>query len=314
MTAVPAPALPPEGAFPGDILVLHTGGTIGMAAGPDGLAPARGIVERALARLAPKGLGLSVQVFDPLVDSAEMGAAQWNRLIEAITAFRGRAVIITHGTDTMSFTGAALSLALAECPLPVILCGAMRPLDTGGDAEANLALALDATGRVPPGVWLAFAGKVLPAAGLVKHDSRAGDAFRSVPQAAAGGPARPRRFAACKLAILTLSPGIPPAALGAALAELEGAVLRVFGAGSVMSDPALEAVLARAVSRGCRIRAVSQCETGGLAPGAYAAGAPLWRAGVENGGSETPEMALIRLWLDLSEDGQHRRGPSGPGG
>lgn len=285
-----------------EILVLHTGGTIGMAPGPEGLAPAKGIVERALEKLTPEGLRLTLQVFDPLVDSAEIGAAHWNRLISLTAGFQGQAIIITHGTDTMSFTGAALAQALAGCPWPVILCGAMHPLNAGGDAEANLALALDAAMQAAPGVWLAFAGKLLPAAGLVKHHTRAEDAFRSVPQTPCGGSFRPRHFGARKLAILTLSPDVPAAAIGAALGELDGAVLRVFGAGGIRSDPALEAVLAEAVSRGCRIRAVSQCEAGGLAPGAYAAGAPLWRAGVENGGAETPEAALIRLWLDLSEE------------
>jgi len=100
---------------------------------------------------------------------------------------------------------------------------------------------------------------------------------------------------------LTLSPFVPARAIDGALRALDGAVLRVFGAGTAMSDPLLEEVLSAATARGCRIRAVSQCETGGLTPGAYAAGAPLWRAGVENGGMETPEAALARIWLDLSE-------------
>ena len=60
---------------------------------------------------------------------------------------------------------------------------------------------------------------------------------------------------------------------------------------------AILAALRDAVATGKRLRAVSQCEAGGLAPGAYAAGAALWAAGVENGGKETPEAALIRLWL-----------------
>lgn len=284
-----------------EILVLHTGGTIGMAAGPDGLAPAAGMVEQALGLLASDGVRLSVHVFDPLVDSAEMGPAQWNRLIDLIAGFPGTGVIVTHGTDTMAFTGAALSQALAGLDRPVVLCGSMSPLGTGGDAEANLALALDAAITAAPGVWLAFAGRLLPAAGLVKHDSHGSDAFRSVPQTSGDGAFRPRRFAALRLAILTLSPGFPPAAIGAALADLDGAVLRVFGAGTIMSSPMLEETLALAVARGCRIRAVSQCETGGLEPGSYAAGTPLWRAGVENGGTETAEAALARLWIELSE-------------
>jgi len=292
-----------------EVLVLHTGGTIGMAPGPNGLTPASGVLEQAVEILAPDGVRLSVHTFDPLVDSAEIGADHWNRLIDLIAPFRGRGVIVTHGTDTMAFTGAALTQALAGFDRPIILCGAMNPLNTGGDAEANLARAIDAALTAAPGVWLAFAGRLLPAAGLVKHDTQGEDSFRSVPQ---DGPAAtdgfaPRRFGRPRLAILTLSPGVPAGAISAALAELDGAVLRVFGAGTVMSDAGLEQALATATARGCRIRAVSQCESGGLAPGAYAAGAALWRAGVENGGNETPEAALIRLWLDLSE-------PSGPGG
>lgn len=282
------------------LLVLHTGGTIGMKQGPDGLKPSPGLVEGALSRLAPAGLAIRVETFDPLVDSAEVGPAHWNRLIDAVLAHDG-GVIVTHGTDTMSYTGAALALALAGLDRPVVLCGAMHPLGTGGDAEANLHLALETAQGKTPGVWLAFAGRLLPAAGLVKQDSRRDDAFRSVPLAVTAETFRPRRFAERRVAVLTITPGLPVAALRAALGELDGAVLRVFGTGTVMSDPALAETLAEAVARGCQLRAVSQCENGGLAPGTYAAGAPLWAAGVQNGGPETAEAALARLWLDLSD-------------
>ena len=281
------------------ILVLHTGGTIGMKPGRDGLIPAEGLVEQALAALAPDGLEITVETSRPLLDSAEIGPRHWNALIDAIDLFDGSGVVITHGTDTLSYTGAALSQALAGTDRPVVLCGAMHPLGTGGDAEANLALAITAAQQTPPGVWLAFAGQILPAAGLVKHDSQGADAFRSIPQADLSGPYGPKRFSERRLAVLTITPGMPAAALAAMLGALDGAVLRVFGAGTVMSDPAILNALAEAIARGCRIRAVSQCQTGGLVPGAYAAGAALWRAGVENGGAETPEAALMRLWLEL---------------
>jgi L-asparaginase len=284
-----------------DVLVLHTGGTIGMVPGPEGLTPAAGVVEAALAALAPAGVTLRVEAFNPLLDSADVGPAHWNRITDRIAAFRGRGVVVTHGTDTMTFTGAALAQSLQGVGCPVVLCGAMQPLNTGGDAEANLAQALNAALHGPPGVWLAFAGRLMPGAGLIKHHTGAADAFRSVAQAPLPGPFRPRRFAPLRLAILTVTPGLPPAALGAMLVELDGAVLRVFGAGTVMASPVLEEVLSAAVAAGCRIRAVSQCESGGLTPGAYEAGAPLWRAGVENGGTETPEAALARLWIEMSD-------------
>ncbi|MCU0901211.1 MAG: asparaginase domain-containing protein [Cypionkella sp.] len=280
------------------VLILYTGGTIGMIPGPDGLQPGMGVLEAALCALVPPGLRVEVEQFSPLIDSANIRPADWNRMLDRIEGWQGTAVVIVHGTDTMAYTGAALASALPRPRLPVILCGSMAPLNTGGDAEANLSLALVTAQSAAVGVWLAFAGKVLPAAGLVKQDSHAADAFRSTAQAPAAPAAT--RFGDKRLAILTLSPGLPATALDAALGALDGAVLRVFGAGTMMQDAGVIAALSRAVARGCRIRAVSSCENGGLEPAAYAAGAALWSAGVENGGAETAELALARLWLSLS--------------
>lgn len=279
------------------LLLIHTGGTIGMAETPEGLAPLKGLVEEAIAARLPAGAVLTADVFDPLLDSADVGPAHWNRMLETIRRHPDAAVIITHGTDTMAFSGAALSQALAGENRRVILCGSMLPLGHQGDAEGNLELAISAMASREPGVFLAFAGKLLAADGLVKHESHEADAFRAQPQATPDMPQR-RTFEDRKLAILTLSPGIPAEAVEAMLAKLDGAVLRIFGAGTAMNDTVLLSVLAEAVRNGKRLRSVSQCEAGGLSPGAYAAGAGLWSTGIENGGSETPEAALIHLWLN----------------
>lgn len=279
------------------LLLIHTGGTIGMAETPEGLAPRKGLVEEAIAARLPQGADLIAEVFDPLLDSADVGPGHWNRMLDAIRRHPDAGVIVTHGTDTMAFTGAALSQALAAENRRVILCGSMLPLGQEGDAEGNLDLAISAVTGDEPGVFLAFAGRLLAADGLVKHHSHEADAFRSQPQATPGRPKR-RRFEDRKLAILTLSPGMPADALKATLGALDGAVLRVFGSGTAMNDAEILGVLAEAVTHGKRLRAVSQCEAGGLAPGAYAAGAGLWSTGIENGGAETPEAALIHLWLN----------------
>lgn len=279
------------------LLLIHTGGTIGMAPGAEGLRPEPGLVEAAVAARLPAGTRLASHVFAPLVDSADIGPAHWNAMLDAIAAEPDMPVIITHGTDTMAFTGAALTRALAGLGRRVVLCGAMKPLGMGGDAERNLDLALAATRAPGSGVELAFDGRLMAAGGLVKHESHARDAFRAQPQDPAPPPVQ-RRFDARRLAVLTLSPGLPAEAMRAMLGALDGAVLRVFGAGTAMHDPALMDVLREATASGKRLRGVSQCEAGGLAPGAYAAGAALWAAGVENGGRETPEAALVRLWLD----------------
>lgn len=279
------------------LVLIHTGGTIGMAETPAGLAPKQGLVEAALEMRLDADTRLVTHVFDPLLDSADVGPGHWNEMLDVIRSHPGAAIIVTHGTDTMAFTGAALSQALAGEERRIILCGSMHPLGAGGDAEDNLSLAVEAARGTTPGVFLAFAGKLLEADGLVKHNSQDVDAFRLQPQDGREAPAH-RRFSDRRLAILTLSPGIPAAMVDATLAQLDGAVLRVFGSGTAMADPALLQVLTDAVAAGKRLRAVSQCEAGGLSPGAYAAGAGLWSTGIQSGGRETPEAALIHLWLN----------------
>jgi L-asparaginase len=292
-----------KGARKPQILLIHTGGTIGMGATASGLAPVSGLLERAVEDFMPAGMGATVVSFDPLIDSADIRFEDWNRIIDLVEGWRGAGVIVTHGTDTMAFTGAALSQALSGIGIPVVLCGAMQPLGTKGDAEGNLKLAIEAVSRQPPGVWLAFAGRVLPAAGLVKHHTHDADSFRAILPAMPPSPPRLRRFGDVRLAILTIAPGLQAQTLAAMLSTLDGAVVRLFGAGTMPGDAALLAALQDAMARGCRLRAVSQCERGGLSPGAYAAGAGLWQIGVENAGEETAEAALVRLWLDLSESG-----------
>lgn len=279
------------------LTLIETGGTICMEAGPEGLRPAPDQVAGLLRRLAP-GQEIDAQALRPLVDSAEVGPALWNALLDRIAAAPG-AVIITHGTDTMAYTGAALDAALVGQTRSVVLCGSMRPLSAAGsDGSSNLALALRAAHDNAPGVSLAFAGHLMPAGVLSKTHSQADAAFQIVGDVAAPEMPPCRRFDETKsLAVVTISPGMSARSLAAALDGLDGAVLRVFGAGTAPAH--LSPVIEKA-ARTCEMVAISQCMAGGLAPGAYAAGAALWAAGVENGGLQSVEQALTRLWLRLS--------------
>jgi L-asparaginase len=268
-----------------------------MVPGEAGLVPARGRVEAALSAM---GVQARTEAMDPLVDSAEVGPEHWNWMLDRVRAAPGP-VLITHGTDTMAFTGAALDAALAGQGRRVVLCGSMHPLGAGRDAEANLALAIDASNSGTLGVQLAFAGRLLPAGAITKTHSTSVHAFsRSGDPAPAPVPPAKTYNPGKRLAILTLSPGLDAHVLDAMLAGLHGAVLRVYGAGTMPVTSGLAQPIARAVARGCKIVAVAQTAKGGLTPGAYAAGAPLWAAGVENGGRMSPEQALTRLWLRLS--------------
>lgn len=278
-----------------EFLLIHTGGTIGMAPGPDGLAPCPGLLEGALAARLPDAT-IRAHVLDPLLDSADIGPGHWNQILDLIEAHPGLPVLLSHGTDTMAYSAAALAMALQGSGRSVTLCGAMVPLGQGGDGEANLDLAITDLRQPRPGVRLAFAGRILPGWGLSKHDSHAPDAFVRDCDSPVPVPVR-RRFDQRRLGVISLTPGLPSAALEAMLGALDGAVLRVYGAGTLRSDPGIAAALNGARARGMRMRAISQCARGGLEPGSYAAGRALWQAGVENGGTETAECALAQLWL-----------------
>ncbi len=266
-----------------------------MTDGPEGLRPAPEKVAAALALIAP-GQGLDHQKLDPLVDSANVGPAIWNALLDRIGAAPG-AAIVTHGTDTMAFTGAALDAALAGQGRCVVLTGSMHPLGAAGsDAEGNLKLAIQTALAGDPGVWLAFGGQVLAAGAVSKQHSQDERAFVKAGALTAPLAAASRYDLSKTVGIVTLTPGLSPRALAAQLDALDGAVLRVFGAGT-MPDALVETL---GHFKGKPMVAVSQCLAGGLEPGAYAAGAGLWAAGVENGGQISPEQALSRLHLRLS--------------
>ncbi|MFN4129692.1 MAG: asparaginase domain-containing protein, partial [Paracoccaceae bacterium] len=108
-----------------ELLILYTGGTIGMVPGPDGLHPGAGVLETALDALTPPDAATTVEQFAPLIDSANISPTNWNHMLDRIDTWQGDAVIIVHGTDTMAYTGAALSAALPGTHYPVILCGSM---------------------------------------------------------------------------------------------------------------------------------------------------------------------------------------------
>ncbi len=179
----------------------------------------------------------------------------------------------------------------------VVLTGSMHPLGVAGsDAEANLALAIATALGGKPGLHLAFNGEILPAGRVSKVNSTEAAAFAVTGTADLAEPSARRYDTSKSLGLVTLTPGLSPKGLGAMLDTFDGAVLRVFGAGTMPATLA-ETLFAR---KGKPMIAVSQCAAGGLAPGSYAAGAALWAAGVENGGQMSAEQALSRLWLRLS--------------
>lgn len=295
------------------LCIIHTGGTIAMRAGPQGLAPADGVLEAGLEALMRAGTlraPAEVVLLSPLIDSANARFADWNRIAAVIAAGQGRyrGFVVTHGTDTLAFTAAALSFCLIGLTRPVIVTGSMLPFGAAGsDAPRNLGDALLAAASAPAGVWGQFAGRLMQGACLHKAHSHALEAFtaaaRTRPSHRAG-PLAHLPYGAPEIAVLTMAPNASARAMAAALALCDGAVLRVFGAGTIPNDPILEQALVDAQARGALMVAVSQSPEGGVSLGTYAAGAVLARAGVVDGGAMTVEAAYAKLAHALAHGGR----------
>ena len=113
------------------IALLATGGTIACRQTPDGLSPALHAEELAKSISCRDGVTLlPVDVFS--MDSSNIQPEEWTQLAHAVDRAMQTCdgVVITHGTDTMGYTAAALSYMLLGQMKPVILTGSQLPIGT----------------------------------------------------------------------------------------------------------------------------------------------------------------------------------------
>ena len=153
------------------VMVLYTGGTIGMQASAHGLAPASGFEARMREYLHSQPDLVVPQwrfrEMSPLIDSANMTPAYWQQLreavVDAVDVQGCDSVLILHGTDTLAYSAAAMSFQLLGLHARVVFTGSMLPAGvTDSDAWENLSGALVALGHgLAPGVHLYFHGELL---------------------------------------------------------------------------------------------------------------------------------------------------------
>ncbi|MGE8122161.1 asparaginase [Pseudomonas fulva] len=302
-----------------NLLVLYTGGTIGMLETPEGLAPSGGFESRmrdhfAMMADAPE-VTWTLQELDPLLDSANMQQHNWLAMRDAIVdAVRVRghdAVLVLHGTDTLAYSAAALSFLLLGLPVPILLTGSMLPAGApGSDAWDNLCGALRQFDHsLEAGVQLYFAGKLLHGCRASKLRSEAFDAFAALPRhrqsehvaplPAHLGYQQPRQRV--NLAVVPVFPGLQAGHLEALLGSgVQGLLLECYGSGTGPSDDqALLDTLRAARQRGVMLVAISQCPEGDVVFDTYAAGSRLRAAGLVSGGGMTREAALGKMFALL---------------
>lgn len=313
------------------VLIIYTGGTIGMAEDSESgaLVPLNfEHLSSQIPELKKFDIKLSVRSFPDPIDSSNMSPGAWVQIAEMI---RGEyhqydGFVILHGTDTMAYTAAALSFMLENLSKPVILTGSQLPIGTlRTDGKENLVTAIEIAGAQENGVALVpevaiyFEYRLLRGNRTRKYNTEHFDAFQSPNYpvlAEAGIHIQYNRLAIRRpgngqlivhnefesgIFILKLFPGIRTELIRS-IAEspvLKGLVLETFGAGNAMTDPAFIAVIMSLTARGIPVMDITQCYGGAVMLGRYETSVQLRDAGVISGADISTEAAVTKMMLLL---------------
>lgn len=309
------------------ILIIYTGGTIGMMTDPvtKVLKPINfeQIMDN-VPELEKLNCKIKVHSFDEIIDSSNMNPAIWSQLAGLIESNYDTVdgFVILHGSDTMAFTASALSFMLKNLAKPVIFTGSQLPISAiRTDAKENLMTAIEIANakkgdlaRVPE-VCIYFDYKLFRANRSFKYNSSKFEAFRSpnYPILAESGvhlrfsvndirvPKPDDKLVVHKnlvsdVAVLKLYPGISPKVVEAILnAPVRGIVMETFGAGNTTTDQWFIDLLDAAIQSGKVILDISQCKVGTVELGRYETSKQLKDIGVANGYDMTYESAVTKM-------------------
>ena len=130
--------------YQSNILLIYTGGTIGMIKNPETGALKSFDFDNLLIKIPElKLLDCTIETvsFEEPIDSSNMSPQYWIKIAEIIEAYYHSCdgFVVLHGSDTMSYTASALSFMLENLSKPVIFTGSQLPIgDLRTDAKENL--------------------------------------------------------------------------------------------------------------------------------------------------------------------------------
>ena len=317
------------------ILLIYTGGTIGMKIDPQtqALAPFdfSHIMEE-VPELKKFGYKLDSYSFDPVIDSSDADIPFWQELVRIIEINYNKydGFVVLHGTDTMSYTASALSFMLENLGKPVIFTGSQLPigmLRTDGKenliSSIEIAAAKDDEERaLVPEVCIYFESQLYRGNRTTKYNAENFRAFRSAnyPVLADVGihirfnpdliryPKWGKDFKVHydmdpNVAIVKIVPGMSVNNISI-LNKVEGlraVILETFGSGNAPTNGKFIDAVRQLVDNGIIVVNVSQCHAGRVDMDAYATGMALKKIGVVSGEDSTIEAALAKLYFLLGK-------------
>ena len=316
------------------ILVIYTGGTIGMIKDPETgmLHPYNfELLSKHIPEINNFDYNIDSYSFDPPIDSSNMKPDLWIKLATVIEEnyenYNG--FVVLHGSDTMSFTASALSFMLENLNKPVIFTGSQLPIGISRtDGKENFITSIEIAAAqendiaIVPEVCIYFENQLYRANRTHKYNAENFKAFSSLnyPVLAEAGVyikynknaihkpnfkrLRVHKNLDTNIVILKLFPGIQENAVNSIL-NIEGlraVILETYGSGNAPTDQWFIDALSEAINKGIIIVNVTQCKGGAVELGKYQTSLNLNKIGIISGHDITSESAIVKTMLLLGNN------------
>lgn len=313
-----------------DILIIHTGGTIGMKPTERGYDVEPGYLSELISALPQLSYAdmpnFEVIEHTPLIDSANVTPKFWGRVAEDIVRYYDEfaGFVVLHGTDTMAYSSSALSFILENLNKPVIFTGSQAPLvETRTDARDNLINSLyiasqfelnqvalcfhnvllrgNRAKKVSSTKYQAFASPNAPAIAKIETEIKFNS---SMLQKAPTVRFSARNIKELNIANISLFPGIKAHNFERLLdADLDALIVGTYGMGNApIADKELMHFFQGASEQDVLLVNYSQCQHGKVNMSTYSVGQKLADIGFVSAHDMTMEAVITKLYYLLSCD------------